>query len=110
RQAVLRHAFEGKLTARWRERKRLRDWDKTSLGEVISFLTSGSRGWAKYYSDAGDLFIRAQNLKHDRLDLSDVAFVKLPDKSEGMRTRVESGDLLITITGANVTKTAFVEG
>ena len=108
RQAVLKHAFEGKLTAQWREMHSATPWTQTTLGSQLSFLTSGSRGWAKFYAEHGDKFIRAQNLKHDRLDLADMAFVDLPDKSEGMRTRVQIGDLLITITGANVTKTAFV--
>ena len=108
RQAVLKHAFEGKLTEQWREMHSAPPWTQTTLGSQLSFLTSGSRGWAKFYAEHGDKFIRAQNLKHDRLDLADVAFVDLPDKSEGMRTCVQIGDLLITITGANVTKTAFV--
>jgi type I restriction enzyme S subunit len=105
RQAVLKHAFEGKRTAQ----RSKTPWLRTTLGEKLSFLTSGSRGWAKYYAKQGDIFIRAQNLKYDRLDLQDVALVNLPSKSEGMRTRVQAGDLLITITGANVTKTAFVK-
>lgn len=109
RQAVLKHAFEGKLTAGWREGRSGCSWKRTTLGTQLEYLTSGSRGWAKYYARYGDTFIRAQNLKSDRLDLSDVAFVKLPEQSEGMRTRVEVGDLLVTITGANVTKTAFVK-
>ena len=108
RQVVLKHAFEGKLTAQWREMHSAIQWDQTTLGSQLSFLTSGSRGWAKFYAGHGDKFIRAQNLKHDRLDLEDIALVNLPDQSEGMRTRVHTGDLLITITGANVTKTAFV--
>ena len=108
RQAVLKHAFEGKLTEQWREMHSAPPWTQTTLGSQLSFLTSGSRGWAKFYAEHGDRFIRAQNLKHDRLDLADVAFVDLPDKSEGMRTCVQIGDLLITITGANVTKTAFI--
>ena len=108
RQAVLKHAFEGKLTAHWREENSTTPWTQTTLGSQLSFLTSGSRGWAKFYAEHGDKFIRAQNLKYDRLDLADIAFVDLPDKSEGMRTRAQIGDLLITITGANVTKTAFV--
>ena len=108
RQAVLKHAFEGKLTAQWREIHSAIPWTQTTLGSQLSFLTSGSRGWAKFYAKHGDKFIRAQNLKNDQLDLADIAFVDLPDKSEGMRTRVQIGDLLIIITGANVTKTAFV--
>jgi type I restriction enzyme S subunit len=110
RQAVLKHAFEGKLTAQWREEhNNIASWSETTLGSLLSYLTSGSRGWADYYSIKGDLFIRAQNLKYDRLDLEDVAYVQLPENSEGMRTRVQVGDLLITITGANVTKAGYVQ-
>ncbi len=102
RQSLLKNAFEGKLTAAigWREKP---------LGQLLGFLTSGSRGWAAYYATSGDLFVRAQNIKYDRLELDDVAFVALPDKAEGLRTRVQQGDLLITITGANVTKSALVK-
>lgn len=109
RQAVLKHAFEGRLTAEWREENNAESWLDTTFGNHIPLLTSGSRGWAKYYADKGDIFIRAQNLKYDRLDLDDIAYVKLPEKSEGMRTKVQIDDLLITITGANVTKTAIVD-
>ena len=107
RQAVLKHAFEGNLTANWRSKHA--PWRQTCIGDEIDFLTSGSRGWAEYYSDQGEIFIRAQNLKHDRLDLTDIAFVKLPGNAEGVRTRVQVGDVLITITGANVTKTGILE-
>ncbi len=102
RQSLLKNAFEGKLTA-------ATGWREKSLGQLLGFLTSGSRGWAAYYATSGDLFIRAQNIKHDRLELDDVAFVALPDKAEGLRTRIQQGDLLITITGANVTKSALVK-
>lgn len=107
RETVLKHAFEGNLAS---HRSRKNSWPRRRLGELIEFLTSGSRGWADYYFDHGDLFIRAQNLKHDRLDLSDAVFVCLPKgKTEGVRTRVHFGDILVTITGANVTKTALVD-
>ncbi len=107
RQALLKATFEGKLTANWRAGNDA--WRSTRVGDEITYLTSGSRGWADYYATEGDIFIRAQNLKFDRLDLTDVAFVQLPaGTTEGRRTRVEVGDVLITITGANVTKTGFV--
>lgn len=108
RQAVLKHAFEGKLTAQWREENEKNIWTQEKIGNLITFITSGSRGWAQYYSDSGDTFIRAQNLKYDRLDLTDSAYVSLPEKAEGKRTQVQLGDVLITITGANVTKTGLV--
>lgn len=109
RQALLKHAFKGELTAEATQIPTDAPWPKRKLGDLLDFLTSGSRGWAAYYADTGDIFIRAQNIKHDRLDLSDIAFVDLPGKTEGLRTKVQKGDLLITITGANVTKTALVE-
>lgn len=103
RQAILKHAFEGKLI------KKTTVWSERSVKQVTTYITSGSRGWAQYYADSGDLFIRAQNLKFDRLDLTDIAFVNIPNNAEGTRTKIQKGDLLITITGANVTKSALVE-
>jgi type I restriction enzyme S subunit len=111
RQTLLKHAFEGKLTSQFHEdgSKVKNNWKERTLGSLLCFITSGSRGWAQYYSNTGDTFIRAQNLKYDNLDLSEKAFVSLPDRAEGLRTRIQLGDLLITITGANVTKSALVE-
>ena len=37
RQAVLKHAFEGRLTAKSREDNANTDWQKTTLGEQLSF-------------------------------------------------------------------------
>jgi type I restriction enzyme S subunit len=78
------------------------------LGSLAELVTSGSRGWAEYYAESGDIFIRAQNLKYDALDFDDIAYVQLPKKVDGLRTQVQMNDILITITGANVTKTALV--
>jgi type I restriction enzyme S subunit len=85
-------------------------WTSATLDMLTYHITSGSRGWAKYYSSRGSIFIRAQDIKTDELNLENVAFVDLPQavSLEGTRTRVFNGDLLITITGANVTKTALV--
>ncbi|MEP1698306.1 MAG: restriction endonuclease subunit S [Paracoccaceae bacterium] len=110
RQCVLKAAVTGQLTNDWRAANGLPEWNEICLGDVTEFLTSGSRGWAKFYADQGDIFVRAQNIKHDRLELDDIAYVSLPAKSEGKRTRIQKDDLLITITGANVTKTAHVKG
>src|SRR5439155_2021667 len=84
-------------------------WRATNLGRLTTLVTSGSRGWAKYYSDSGSIFIRAQNINSDFLNLDDIAFVRAPVSAEGLRTRVQQHDLLVTITGANVTKAALVD-
>lgn len=44
----------------------------------------------------------------DNLRLENVAHVNPPAGGEGRRTQVKTGDLLITITGANVTQAALV--
>ena len=77
------------------------------LSELLLFLTSGSRGWAKYYSDKGSIFIRIQNVRNGKLILDDVAYVNAPDSSESRRTRVQSGDVLLSIT-ADLGRTAVV--
>jgi len=121
RQALLKHAFEGHLTADWRSIHHpvatvkssvphpIESWRFTTLADLTEYVTSGSRGWAEFYADAGPIFIRAANLNRDRLDLSDVAFVSLPKGVEGTRTRTRLGDVFITITGANVTKAGFLD-
>ncbi|XXY17165.1 restriction endonuclease subunit S [Sorangium sp. So ce216] len=83
-------------------------WARTCVGQITSLVTSGSRGWGDRYSDVGPLFIRAQDIKTDCLVRQNIARVDLAGIEEGTRTRVKRGDLLVTITGANVTKTASV--
>lgn len=75
-------------------------WNIVRLKRELSFLTSGSRGWADHYSDSGSLFIRIGNLTRDttKLDISDIQRVAVPAGSEGERTIVREGDLLFSIT------------
>ncbi len=75
-------------------------WATATGSDVFELVTSGSRGWAKYYSDDGPMFIRIGNLDHGsiELDLRDVQHVSPPVSSEGKRTRLEPNDILISIT------------
>jgi type I restriction enzyme, S subunit len=107
RQSVLAAATSGELTREWRGNEIF--GKKVSMDELSELVTSGSRGWAKFYSDVGSIFIRSQDINRDELDLSEPCYVDLPDKVEGARTSVKANDLLITITGANVTKCARVK-
>ncbi len=177
RQAVLKKAFEGKLTKGWREQQtnlptaeelleqikeerqkhyeqQIEDWkqavktweekgkegkkpakpqkhkdvdalSKNELDELASlptnwkwiknnelmfYVTSGSRDWKKFYSDTkGTYFVRTGDIKTNKLDLDGAAFVDLPKNIEGKRSLIEKGDLLMTITGANVGKIAHVD-
>jgi type I restriction enzyme S subunit len=87
--------------------KVLTKWPIRKLGNLLDFLTSGSRGWAQYYADSGDLFLRIQNVRHDELLLDDIAYVNAPNTAEAKRTQVEPGDVLLSIT-ADLGRTAVV--
>lgn len=78
-----------------------KEWVVKSISDYSEKITSGSRGWAKYYSVEGAKFIRIGNLKRGQieLDLSNVKYVHLPTNSaEGARTYLIPNDLLISIT------------
>ena len=75
-------------------------WQLNRAKRVSTFVTSGSRGWATYYTDEGPLFLRIGNLRsgYIDLDLDYVQHVSPPRGTEGERTRVQPGDVLISIT------------
>lgn len=77
------------------------DWQVVPLGKFHPFITSGSRGWAAYYADIGSTFLRITNLSRSCIypSLKDLRYVAIPpDNSEGVRTALQSGDVLISIT------------
>ncbi|MEG0772634.1 restriction endonuclease subunit S [Clostridium sp.] len=80
---------------------------KTKLNKFINFLTSGSRGWAQYYSETGDIFIRINNVRDACFKLDDMIYVNPPNNAEAARTKVKVNDLLFSIT-ADLGRTAVV--
>ena len=82
-------------------------WPMAKIGGHLQFLTSGSRGWAKYYADDGELFITIKNVKGGKISTNDVQHVKPPTGAETERTRVQEGDLLVSIT-ADLGRTGIV--
>jgi type I restriction enzyme S subunit len=73
---------------------------KTCIRNITDIVTSGSRGWAKYYSEAGALFVRIGNLTHTGIDicLDDIQHITPPDNAEGTRTKLKTDDVLVSIT------------
>ena len=100
--AILHNAFTGELTKQWRRENGVSDesWEEKKGEDFFEYVTSGSRGWAKYYSDKGSIFIRMGNLNHGtiELDFSDIQYVELPDQVEGQRSKLQKNDILISIT------------
>lgn len=87
-----------------------RHWRKVRVKHVMTFMTSGSRGWAEYYSDEGDLFIQSGNLNRKLgLDLSNVQHVQPPVGAETARTRIRQWDVLVCVTGAYTGNVGLVD-
>src|SRR6185312_641164 len=83
----------------------------STTDELLALVTSGSRGWAQYYSVEGAVFIRMGNLNHNTisLDLSITQYVNPPKGVEGTRTQVQANDILISIT-AELGMVALIPG
>lgn len=100
--AILHKAFTGELTEQWRRAHgvEMDSWESATSKQLFEYVTSGSRGWAQYYSDSGAVFLRMSNLDHGtiELDMSDIQYVDLPDKAEGQRSLIRENDILISIT------------
>ncbi len=77
------------------------NWAWVNGCELALFITSGSRGWAQYYSNSGAIFLRIGNLDYGttQLDLDSIQYVDPPSGAEGTRTKVQKNDILISITG-----------
>jgi type I restriction enzyme S subunit len=76
------------------------------LGSSILFLTSGARGWARYYAESGARFIRSLDVQMNRISEDAPVWVQAPDSAEARRIRVEDGDVLLTITGSRIGRVA----
>lgn len=84
------------------------DYPVVQLSEYIQFLTSGSRGWAQYCTnDGSEWFITIKNVKDCRISIDNMQPVNAPDNAEARRTKVQEGDLLISIT-ADLGRTGVV--
>ncbi len=83
------------------------EWEIIKIEDIIDFLTSGSRGWAKYYSTEGEVFIRIQNVKNGNISFSEKQYINAPSTQEAIRTKVKENDLLLSIT-ADLGRTGVV--
>ena len=85
-------------------------WGMRQVRRLVSLVTSGSRGWADYYTDSGYIFLQSGNLGRSMsLNLAKIQYLRPPSGAEGERTRVKKDDILVCITGALTGNVALVE-
>lgn len=77
-------------------------WEVVSLDSITTRITSGSRDWSRYYGRGQGTFVMAQNVHPGVLDWSYRQPVDPPlTDANRARSQIQTGDLLVTIVGAN---------
>ena len=82
-------------------------WTSRPLGDITDHLTSGSRSWAKYTGRGEAHFVRTQDIEDGEISLRLLRIDPPAAGAESERTRLEVGDVVVTITGV-VGKAAVV--
>lgn len=95
RQAVLKHAFEGKLTADWRKKNGIsEDWKWVKLAHLCTITGGLTKNPKRSLFDRNIAYLRVANVQTNRLDLNDIQTIGILD-SEVDRVLLKKGDLLI---------------
>lgn len=83
-------------------------WDVARVKSVSTFTTSGPRGWSERICDEGSIFVQSGDLTDSLdVDLINAKRVIVSDDAEALRTRLETGDVVVCITGAKTGNVAL---
>lgn len=85
-------------------------WYVTKVKALTSRISSGKTplGGSETYVDEGVLFLRSQNVYDDGLRLDDAVFISEATDESMAVSRVQSGDVLLNITGASIGRSCIV--
>jgi len=85
---------------------------RREFGSFSPHVTSGPRNWATHYEKSGYRFYRAQDIGPEGQVLEGAkVFITPPPGEQGRSAMLQSGDLMLVITGATVGRCAvFREG
>jgi type I restriction enzyme S subunit len=85
-------------------------WSVAKVKALTSRISSGKTplGGSETYIDEGVLFLRSQNVYDDGLRLEDAVFISEATDESMAVSRVQSGDVLLNITGASIGRSCVV--
>lgn len=85
-------------------------WESSRVGYGVTKIGSGKtpRGGSETYQSEGVMLIRSQNVYDDGLRLDGVVYIDDETDEEMSGTRVQTGDVLLNITGASLGRCAIV--
>lgn len=88
-----------------------RHWKITNLRYIVTKIGSGvtPSGGASVYKLEGIPLLRSQNIHFEGLKLADVAYVTEEIDESMSNSRVESGDVLLNITGASIGRCFYID-
>jgi type I restriction enzyme, S subunit len=110
RQAVLKHAFEGKLTADWRAKSPGHDWMHGRFGNYFR-LQGGYAFKSDDYCDDGVPLIRIGDIQSDRVAPSErTALLPASYLEDNPSFVVMDGDILVAMSGATTGKFGIYTG
>jgi len=128
RQSLLKAAFEGRLTAQWRQEQTEKDYslaaepqakygDKEGLPEgwKVEYLKDISDSIQYGYTESsskeaiGPKFLRITDIQENKVDWSEVPYCKI-DFETKKRYLLKAGDLVFARTGATVGKSFLIKG
>lgn len=84
-------------------------WIAMRVKSLVSFMTSGSRGWSNMLGTEGEVFIQSGNIgRHMEVDLDSAQRVRPQTGAEAERTLVKKNDVLVCITGGRTGAVGYV--
>jgi type I restriction enzyme, S subunit len=86
------------------------EWEMKKLGEVAEKVNSGKTplGGESVYTDKGILFIRSQNVNHDKLSFENSTYISEEINNTMKNSVVKANDILLNITGASLGRSCVV--
>jgi type I restriction enzyme S subunit len=93
KKAILEKAFNGQLTADWREVRKLPSADDTNVGSLVNDIRYGTA--QKCLLEASGVpVLRIPNVSQGRINLTDLKYAELPER-ELAKLSLREGDILI---------------
>jgi type I restriction enzyme M protein len=90
--------------------KRIRCWAPgwIELGKELKEITGGATPLGADYPETGIRFLRVQNVMPNYIDDADMVYISASNDRELARSRLQTDDVLLTITGVSYGKSATV--
>ena len=84
-------------------------WEVKRVKDIVKRIGNGvtPRGGSEVYTDFGVVFLRSQNVYDDGLRIDNVSFIPEKIHEEMKSSQLETGDILINITGASIGRTCL---